>query len=125
MSNVRNFRWQHWLLIFGLAFSLALTGFFIVRAVHYAPHPLKDEPIRPWMNIPYIAHSYRVPSHILYQALGLPSLPRDRRPILEIARQQRRTVESIIITMQEAITQYRLSVTPVPTISPGLPESTP
>ena len=125
MGRIRRFNWQHWLLVFGFALSLALTAFFLVRAVYYAPHIHRDEQIRPWMNIPYIAHSYRVPAHILYQALGLSSTTPDRRPILTIARQQRRSVESIIILLKDAIIQARLSATPTPGTTPSPPGSTP
>ncbi len=125
MSTIRRFNWQHWLLIIGFALSLALAAFFLLRAVRFAPHIRRVEQISPWMNIPYIAHSYRVPAHILYQALGLSSTTPDRRPILEIARQQHRTVESIIILLQDAIIQARLSSTPTPGATPSPPESTP
>lgn len=124
MGTIRRINWQHWLLIFGFALSLALTGFFVVRAVHFAPHIRKDEPIRPWMTIPYIAHSYRVPAHILYEALGLTGTTPDRRPLLEIARQQHRTVESIVILLQDAIIRTRLNSTPSPSATPSPPGST-
>jgi hypothetical protein len=90
-----------------------------------------DEPIRSWMTIPYVSHSYHIPAYVLYQALGLPLIPRDRRPLAVIARQQNRTVVNIIATLQEAIQHSRspyptplpfpTSVTPPPgTLSPTL-----
>ncbi len=125
MGNIRSFRWQHWLLIVGFALSLAITGFFAVQAIREAPHRRRNETIRPWMTIPYIAHSYRVPVNVLDQALGLPSTPQDRRPILQIARQQHEPVENLILLLQAAITQYRLTATPPPTTTPTVPGSTP
>ncbi len=124
MGNLRKFRWQHWLLIFGFALSLAITGFFAVQAIRQAPHRHLNEPIRPWMNIPYIAHSYQVPASVLYQALGLESVPRDRRPLLEIARQRHQPVENLILLLDAAISQYRLTATPPPTSTPAPPGST-
>ncbi len=124
MDNPRKFRWQHWLLIFGFALSLAITGFFAVQAIRQSPHRHLNEPIRPWMNIPYIAHSYHVPSQVLYQALGLASVPHDRRPLLEIARQTKQPVDNLILLLDAAITQYRLTATPPPTSTPAPPGST-
>ncbi len=124
MGNLGKFRWQHWLLIFGFALSLAITGFFAVQAIRQMPHRRRNEPIRPWMNIPYIAHSYQVPAHVLYQALGLESVPRDRRPLLEIARQQHQSVDNLILLLDAAIAQYRLTATPSPTSTPSPPGST-
>src|SRR5512135_280682 len=114
MGNIRSFRWRHWLLIVGFALSLALTGFFAVQAIRLAPHRHRQEQIRPWMNIPYIAYSYQLPTHVLDQALGLPSTPQDRRPLLAIARQQNQPVQNLILLLQAAITQYRLTATPPP-----------
>ncbi len=124
MDSLRKFRWQHWLLIFGFALSLAITGFFAVQAIRMAPHRRRNEPIRPWMNIPYIAYSYHVPAEVLYQALGVASVAHDRRPLLEIARQTHQPVENLILLIDAAITQYRLTATP-PATSTSPPGSTP
>ncbi len=124
MDSFRKFRWQHWLLIFGFALSLAITAFFAVQALRQAPHHRRNEPIRPWMNVPYIAYSYHVPASALYRALGLESVPHDRRPLLEIARQTHQPVDNLILLLNAAITQYRLTATPPPTSTPAPPGST-
>ena len=124
MGNLRHFRWQHWLLIVGFALSLAITAFFAVQAIRQAPHHRRQEQIRPWMNIPYIASSYHMPAQVLYQALGLESIPHDRRPLLQIARQEKQPVENLILILEAAITQYRLTATPPPTQTPSPPGST-
>ncbi len=111
-------------MIVGFALSLAITGFFTVQAIRQAPHRRRQETIRPWMNIPYIAYSYHVPAQVLYQALGLTSIPHDRRPLLEIARQEKQPVENLILKVEAAITQYRLTATPSPTGTPSPPGST-
>jgi hypothetical protein len=74
------------------------------RAIYWHYH--QDEPIRPWMSLGYIAHSYSVPPWVLHQALGLPLKP-DRRPIREIAREQNRSVDEVIAILQDAIVHSR------------------
>lgn len=98
-----------WLLGSALVAAFLLTGLFAVRAVQHARDLRRhtDEPIRPWMNVPYIAHAYHVPPHILFQALGLPPAPPDSRPISGIARQQGRTIEDLTTTLMEAILHAR------------------
>src|SRR6266550_1756529 len=104
--------WQK--LIVVVAFTLVLlgTGVFAVRtvrrAIYWRMH--RDEVIRPWMSIPYVAHSYRVPPHVLYEALGIEPQPHDRKPIKEIAREQNRSVEQLITTLQGAIARERAPV---------------
>jgi hypothetical protein len=119
MDKLRSFGWQQWLLILGLALSLGVTGVFAARAMQHVPRRQVDEPIQPWMTVPYIARSYRVPSAACYQALGLPPMPRDRRPLVAIARAQNRPVSQLIADLQKAIAQYRLAhPTPHPIPSP-------
>lgn len=87
---------------------VSFTGFFAVRTVRRTIywHYHQDEPIRPWMNLGYVAHSYSVPPWVLHKALGLPDRP-DRRPIREIAREQHRSVEEVIAILQNAIIHVR------------------
>jgi hypothetical protein len=105
-----------------LAFALAAlgTGLFATRAVRRAIYwqTHRDEPIKPWMSVRYVARSYRVPPHVLYQAIGLEPQPRDRRPLREIAREQNRSVEELIAELQEAIKHAR---PPYPPPSPPPP----
>ncbi len=124
-------------LFYGLAFGLALmmTGLFTVRAVHRFSHLRSgaDEPIRPWMNVPYIARAYGVPPEILFDALGIAPENEKRRPrpIEAIARSQNRPVSLLIDELQMAIDRYHLPppppsppvpATPVPPATPVLPE---
>ncbi len=71
-------------LFYGLAFGIALmmTALFTVRAVHRFSHLRSGagEPIRPWMNVPYIAHAYGVPPEILFDTLGITPENETRRP---------------------------------------------
>src|SRR5437588_2406955 len=96
---------KQWFAVTVLAVVLLITSLFAVRtvrrAVYWRLH--RDEVIRPWMSVPYVAHSYRVPPHVLYECLGIPPQPHDRRPIRDIAPQQNRSAQEVIATLQNAI----------------------
>ena len=101
--------WKQWVAIAALALVVAVTALFAVRTVRRAMYWRlhRDEVIRPWMSVPYVAHSYRVPPHVLYEALRIPPMTRDRRPIKEIAREQNRPVDAVISDLQNAIARER------------------
>jgi hypothetical protein len=105
---------KQWFAIVVLALVLLITGLFAVRtfrrAVYWRLH--RDEVIRPWMSVPYVAHSYRVPPHVLYEALGIAPQPHDRKPIKEIAREQNISVEQLVTTLQQAIARERAQIPP-------------
>jgi hypothetical protein len=103
---VRKLGWQQWLVLGLFLAALTVAGLFGVRAVRRAAYwrSHRDVPIRPWMSIPYVAHSYRVPPRVLYEAVGVkPQPPPDRRPIRLLAREQGRTAEELISELQEAV----------------------
>lgn len=111
---MKNFGWRQWLVVAAFLSVVLFTGLFAVRTIRRAIywHYHQDEPIRPWMSLGYIAHSYSVPPWVLSQALGLPrEIERpgkpDRRPIREIAREQHRSVEEVIASLQNAIVHAR------------------
>ena len=105
---MKNFGWRQWLVVLAFLLVVSFTGLFAVRTVRRAIywHYHHDEPIRPWMNLGYIARSYNVPPWVLSQALGLPPKP-DRRPIREIARAQNRSVNEVIAILEDAIVHAR------------------
>lgn len=119
---MRNLGWRHGLVLLAFVLVVSLTGLFAVRTVRRTIywHYHRDEPIRPWMNLGYIARSYRVPPYVLSQALGLPLKP-DRRPIREIAREQHRSVDEVIAILQGAIVHARppYSLPPPPPLNKG------
>ena len=96
--------------------ALVVTGLFAVRAVRRAAYwrTHRDEPIRPWMSVRYVARSYRVPPHVLYEAIRLRPVPHDRRPLREIAREQDRPVDALIKELQEAVKGFREHAPPPP-----------
>ncbi len=106
---MKRFGWKQWVALAAFALVVSMTALFAVRtvrrAIYWRFH--HDEPIRTWMSVPYIAHSYRVPPRVLYEALGIPQAPRDRRPIREIASAQNRSVDEVIAVLQSAIAHER------------------
>jgi hypothetical protein len=100
---------KQWIAIAALGLVLVVTGLFAVRtfrrAIYWRMH--RDEVIRPWMTLPYVAHSYRVPTHVLYEALNIEHPPHDHRPIRKIANEQNRSVEEVIRTLDETIARTR------------------
>jgi hypothetical protein len=101
--------WRQWVAVVAFLLAVFAAGFFAVRTVRHAVYwnQHRDETIRPWMSVHYISRSYRVPPHLLYQAIGLSPAPRDRRPLREIAHEQNRPVEALILELQNAITAER------------------
>ena len=111
-------RWPRRVLLLAFALSIAITVIFAMRAFQHRPHPKIDDPIRPWMSVLYVAHSYHVPPHVLFKAIGHPmEHPPDRRPIAQIAAEQNRPVEELISDLQDAIVRERQF--PPPSLSPS------
>jgi hypothetical protein len=106
---MKRLNWKQWTAIAAFVVVVLLTGLFAVRtfrrAIYWRMH--RDEVIRPWMPLPYVAHSYRVPPHVLYDALKIEHPPHDRRPIRQIAKEQNRPVNDIIKTLYDAIARAR------------------
>jgi hypothetical protein len=100
---------QKWIALIAFALVVTATGVVAVRTVRRAMYwrQHRDEMIRPWMSLPYLAHSYRLPPHVLYQALGIPQPPHDRRPLRQIAREQDRPLEEVITVLHDAIARER------------------
>ena len=105
---MKKIEWRQAVVAAAFLLALSVAVIFVVRAVRPAIywHYHQDEPIKPWMNLGYIAHSYNVPPWVLHQALGLPNRP-DRRPIRAIARAQNLSVEEVIAKLQDAIVHSR------------------
>ncbi len=106
---MKSLGWQKWIVLVAFVLVVVATGVLAVRTIRRAMYwrQHRDEVIRPWMSVPYVAHSYRVPPHILYQALGMLPQPHDRRPLKQIAREQDRAVDEVIRVLHEAIARER------------------
>jgi hypothetical protein len=105
---------REWILLLLLLVTLAITGLLAARAYRRAAYwrAHRDETIRPWMSVRYVANSYRVPAPVLYQAIGAEPTPRDRRPLRKIAAAQNRSVDVLISELQQAQIEYRNSHQP-------------
>src|ERR1039457_4449646 len=101
-----------WLFV-ALAVALAAAGALIfhtvqhakqiIRTVSHARHADEGEALRPWMTIPYIAGSHRVPPKLLYDAIGIPPERHRPWPLSRIARQQHRPIDALIAQLENAI----------------------
>jgi hypothetical protein len=100
---------QTWrrVLVMGFAFLLAVAGTFVfayragrqARRLHW-----ENQPIRPWMSVPFIAHAHHLPAAVLFQAIGVePRQPRDRRSVRHIAHDVNRPVPELMAQLQRAI----------------------
>jgi len=98
-----------WLIIIAFLLAASFAGLFAVRtarhALYWSGH--KDEAIRPWMSVSYVARSYRVPPHVLYRAINLEPVPHDRRPLRDIALERNQTVEALAAELQKAVVEFR------------------
>ena len=93
-------------LLFALALILAIAGTFVFgfrAGIHARQIRRQNEPIRPWMSVPFIAHTQHVPKEALYRAIGLQPREHDHRPLRVIARQENRPVADIIRELERTI----------------------
>ncbi len=119
---------QRVLLFVALAATLATAGVLIfhtvrhakqvIRTVRQVRHTGEGEALRPWMTIPYIARSHRVPPKVLYDAIGNPPERHRAWPISRIARQQHRTIEELIGQLDNAIARAHGHAPPHGEVSP-------
>ena len=121
-QTLRGFTWRQWLVVAAFVLVLGFTGLHAFRTVsnvvYWRYH--QDEPIRGWMSVRYVAHSYHVPPHILYQALGLPPTKRrDKRPLRDIAKAQNRSMDEIRAILLDAIKHARPPFPPPPPPNDG------
>lgn len=106
---MKKFGRRQWILLVLFLLTLTVTGLFATRAIRRAAYwrDHRDETIRPWMSVGYVANSYRVPRPVLNQAIGIEPNIRDRRPLREIAAQQKRPVSTLISELSQAIDEHR------------------
>ena len=108
--------WRQWAVVLAFVLVVTGTGYFAVRTIRPAIywHYHQDEPISEWMNVDYVAHSYHVPPHVLFLALGLPHKPPDKRPLRDIAASQNRSMDEIKAILMDAIVHARPPYPPPP-----------
>jgi len=108
---MKKLSWRQSLVALAFLLSLGVALVFIVRAVRPVIywHYHQDEPIRGWMTMGYVAHSYHIPRSVVHSALGLPDKPPDKRPLRKIAKAQNRSMDEIRTVLLAAIVQARRS----------------
>jgi hypothetical protein len=119
--------WQQIVLALAFVATIGIAVFFVVRTVQPIIywHLHRDEPIKEWMTVGYVAHSYHVPPHVLYQALGLPHRPPDKRSLREIARSQNRSMDEVRAILMNAVVHARPPYPPPPPPPPPGPGERP
>ncbi len=100
-----------------LALALGITAFFASETLQafqefQQQHALimagDVRSIRPWMTIPYIAHTYHVPESYLYQSLHIADTqPPHHATLHALAISYNRSENELIHTLQDAILAYR------------------
>jgi hypothetical protein len=103
-------------LALALVLTLAMVFFFGYRAGRQARLlRFANSPIRPWMSVPFIAHTHHVPVATLFDAIHVVPHPApDRRPLRRIAREEKRPVDELIHDINQAIAKTRGSPAPPP-----------
>ena len=97
-------RRQTLILVLGFCLAVVATFFFGYRAGRTARHVhWQNEPIQPWMSVPFVAHTHHTSSERLFQAIHVQPNPRDRRPIRDIARAEKLPIAELIRALQDAI----------------------
>ena len=121
-------QWKRALLVVALVLVSFLTISSAVRGLQQARHlrARTDEPIQPWMNIPYIAHAYHVRPDVIHDALRLPPDQPDRRPLRLIAQSQGRSTDALITDILAAVRRVRdVAQPPEPPAPPAEPRRQP
>lgn len=101
-----NERRQNLILTLAFLLAVAATIFFGVRAgrkvrrVHY-----RNEQIRGWMSVPFVAHTRHVHEEPLFRAIGVTPDRHDHRPLREIARAEHVPVSQLERQLEAAIAQ--------------------
>lgn len=93
-------------LALGLACLLALAGtvLFAYRAGRQARQfHSSNEPIRPWMSIPFIAHTRHIPAAPIFEAIGVQPEPHDRRSLRHLAHDLKRPVPEMMAQVERAV----------------------
>ena len=88
----------------GFCLAIAATFFFGYRAGRIARHiRFQNEPIKSWMSVPFVAHTFPTGEDVLFDAIHVQPDPRDRRSLREIARTEKVPVSELVHDLQTAI----------------------
>ena len=114
LRTLRAYSLKQWLVLGALILVLGMGAYYTAKVVRFAVYTRRggDAPIRGWMSVRYIANTHHVPAAALYDAIGLPADSADRRPLMEIAKAQNRSLDEIRVSIENAIVDYRAAHPP-------------
>ncbi len=100
--------WRHQrLATIGFVLASAATVFFAVRFIvftlYWSDPAHQNQPLQPWMTLPYVAHSWQVPPEALLPALGLTRLPPRRTSLAELAAQMGISQQTLLDRISAAL----------------------
>lgn len=112
MKQALRYTWaQHRLLLLSFAATLAITLFFLIRAIsetlYWANPAHQDVEIRSWMTPGYIAKSYQLEPHFLFDAIPYVPIPGEPRSLRQISDETGRSVEELASVITAAIIAAR------------------
>jgi hypothetical protein len=120
LKKIRKFSRFQKLILLAFLVALSFTAVRVVRTVSDMAywHYHQDEPLNAWMNLHYVAHSYHIPPHVLYQALNLPHKPPDKRSLKTLSKSLDMPFETLKAKLEQAIIHARPPYPPPPPPSP-------
>ena len=98
-----------------LTLALVFTGYFVYRAMDRTRslRAHRHESVRGWMTIRRISRAHGVPPREIKLALGLDAGVPERRTLAEVAADQDRSVDDLILIVEKAIAAERLKGAPI------------
>ena len=95
-------------MVIGFCLALAAALYFGSRAGKTARRMhWRNEEIQPWMSVPFVAHLHHTREDLLFRAIRVDPNPHDRRPIRDIAREEKVPVSDLIRDIEKAIQDNR------------------
>lgn len=92
--------------LFALALALTLffAGRFVAQVVYWSDPARQEQEVQGWMTLRYVAKSWRLPPHELYEAAGLPGPVRGHPQTLEqLAKNRAIPLPQLITEVESAI----------------------
>jgi len=110
-QTIASFWRDHRTLLLAFGATLAVTLYFMVRLIvvtlYWANPAHHDVTIAAWMTPGYIARSYQLAPHVLFEAIGYGPAPGDPRSLRQIADETGRSVDDIAEAIRTAIATAR------------------
>jgi hypothetical protein len=95
----------------GFILAVVFTGLFAFRSVavmiYWSEPDRKDQAIEGWMTPRYVAQSWHLPPHVMYEALHTDEMPNRRQTLHDIARTQDTSIDDLAGRIAAAAKTYR------------------